>query len=202
MSSLPQQRLTLQEYLAGERVSETRHEYFCGEVFQMAGGTRRHNSIALNIAAAAMREVRPRGCDVQAMDMRVRVPSGLYTYPDVVVFCGQPQFEDATEDTLLNPLVIIEVLSPSTEGYDRGKKFERYAELPSLRQYVLVAQGEPRVTSMLRQDVETMWTWSQAIGIDAELELTPLGVRLRLSEIYERVDFSSSEPPITDSSSQ
>jgi Uma2 family endonuclease len=130
------------EYLALERAAEHRHEYVSGRVYAMTGASREHNVIATNTSRALGNQLSGRPCETYQSDMRVKVSeTGMYTYPDVVVACGTPAFEDAYVDTLLNPTVIIEVLSPSTEAYDRGEKFAHYRRLPSLREYLLIAQG-------------------------------------------------------------
>ena len=146
MPAMPKPLLTPEEYLARERRAETKSEYLRGEVFAMAGASRAHNLIASNAAGELRQQLRDRPCEVYPSDMRVKVsPSGLYTYPDVTVVCGEPQFEDAEVDTLLNPKVLVEVLSPSTADYDRGGKFTHYRRLPSLQEYVLISQDRPLV---------------------------------------------------------
>ncbi len=127
------------EYLAWERAAPDKHEFLGGEIFAMAGASFAHNKIVGNIVGELRDALRDRPCDVTPSDLRVKIPAvGLYTYPDAVVVCGEPQFEDDKLDTLLNPTVIVEVLSDSTEAYDRGKKFRYYRTIPSLRDYVLV----------------------------------------------------------------
>ena len=135
MSAVPKPYLTPQEYLARERRAETKSEYLRGGVFAMSGASRNHNLVATNVAAELRQQLRDRDCEVHQSDMRVKISStGLYTYPDVTVVCGEPEFEDEEVDTLLNPKVIVEVLSPSTADYDRGGKFTHYRRLPSLRE--------------------------------------------------------------------
>ena len=135
MSAVPKPFLTPQEYLARERRAETKSAYLRGEVFARAGASRKHNLVWTNVAAELRQRLRESDCEVYQSDMRVKVsPTGLYTYPDVTVACGEPQFEDAEVDTLLNPKVVVEVLSPSTADYDRGGKFTHYRRLPSLRE--------------------------------------------------------------------
>jgi Uma2 family endonuclease len=131
--------------------------------------------------------------------MRVKVsPTGLYTYPDVVVVCGELRFEDQHVDTLLNPTAIIEVLSDSTEGYDRGEKFAHYRALPSLSDYLLVAQDQPLIEHYQRQP-DGRWLYSATHGLEAEVEIANIGCMLRLAEVYERVDFAEPEPEIATS---
>src|SRR5437868_8492820 len=141
MSSQPKTLLTPEEYLAIERKAEYRSEYLNGEMFAMTGASRKHNLIALNIAGELRQQLKSKPCEAYVNDMRVRIPAtDLYTYPDVTVVCGDPEFEDAFIDTLLNPTLLIEVLSESTESYDRGKKFGYYRTIQSLAEYLLVAQ--------------------------------------------------------------
>src|SRR5215207_6350571 len=138
MSSNPKTLLSEEEYLAIERQAEFRSEYVAGEMFAMAGASRRHNRTVTNLVVALDNQLRARPCNVYSNDMRVKVQStGLFTYPDVVVTCGEERFADGEMDVLLNPVVIVEVLSDSTEAYDRGKKFESYQSIESLKEYVL-----------------------------------------------------------------
>lgn len=140
------------EYLAWERTQPEKHAYYRGEVFAMAGASREHNLIVANVVALLVGALRDRPCEAYPSDMRVFIPTtGLYTYPDVSVVCGRPEFEDSKGDTLLNPLVVFEVLSDSTEAYDRGEKFENYRSIPSFREYVLVSQNRALVDHFVRQ---------------------------------------------------
>jgi Uma2 family endonuclease len=144
-------RLTPEEYLAFERSSEQRHEFADGEIFAMSGGTREHSLIAVNIAGELRHALLDRPCEVHASDMRVKIqPTGRYLYPDASVVCGRPLFEDATRDTLLNPVLIVEVLSDSSEAYDRGDKFAQYRTIESLKEYVLASQKEARIEHFRR----------------------------------------------------
>lgn len=188
-------RMTEAEYLAFERASDIRHEYLDGHVYAMTGASRAHNLISTYTAASLINQLRGRPCEVYASDMRVRVSAtGLYTYPDVTVVCGNPQFADSALDTLLNPVLVIEVLSPSTESYDRGKKFQHYRQLESLREYVLISQDSPRVERFLRQDDGT-WLLTDAAGLDASLELASVACTLALAEVYEKVTFEAEDAP-------
>lgn len=147
-----QARLSPEEYLAFERASEERHEYADGEIFAMSGGTIAHSEIAGNIHGELRNAVRPRGCRVLNADMRIHVQStGRYVYADVSVLCGKPAFLDGRTDTLLNPTLVVEVLSDSTEAYDRGDKFAGYRTIPSLHTYILASQKEPRIEVFTRQ---------------------------------------------------
>jgi Uma2 family endonuclease len=187
MSVEPHRRLSPQEYLAAERQAEVRSEYLGGDVFAMSGASRRHNLIVVNVAASLHGQLKGRACETYAGDMRIHIPAtGLYTYPDVAVVCGDPRFEDSELDTLLNPTVLIEVLSPTTEGYDRGKKFAHYRTLESLREYVLVSQEEVRVELFTRQH-EGHWLLSEASRLEEAVPLAAIGCELRLADAYDRV---------------
>lgn len=187
MASEPKQRLTIEEYLAFERRSETRNEYLDGEIFAMAGVSRIHNLVAGNLFGEIRNQLKGRPCEAYTDNMRVRTPSSdLFTYPDVVITCEEPKFEDSELDTLLNPTLIVEVLSPSTEGYDRGIKFERYRSIPSLAEYVLVAQDRIHVEHYVRQ-TGGRWLLEELSDLGKILELPSIGCRIALGEIYERV---------------
>lgn len=191
MTSVPKRYLTSEEYLAKERRAEYKSEYFKGEMFAMSGASREHNLIAGNVNAEAHNQLRDRPCEVYQSDMRVKVSrTGLYTYPDVVIVCGQPQFEDAEVDTLLNPTVLFEVLSETTEDYDRGKKFGHYRTLPSLREYVLVSQDKCHVEQFTRQP-DNRWILWETDDLEAVLNLSSVGCKLKLNEVYAKVTFGA-----------
>ncbi len=193
MSAVPNRQLTPQEYLAIERRAEYKSEYFRGETFAMSGGSRRHSLIGSNLLFQLRQQLPSRGCEVHHADLRVKVSaSGLYTYPDVVVVCGEPQLEDEEQDTLLNPVALIEVLSPSTEGYDRGVKFRHYRHIPSLMEYVLISQAECHVERFSRQPDDTWVLW-ETNDPQATLALPAIGCELRLADIYEKVEFDTAE---------
>jgi Uma2 family endonuclease len=194
VSVIAQPTYTPEEYLALERRAEHRSEYVNGRVYAMTGASRTHNVITGNIFAGLHRSFRGRPCEVYQSDMRVKVsPTGLYTYPDVVALCGTPAFEDAEVDTLVNPTVIVEVLSDSTERYDRGEKFAHYRRLRSLAEYVLVAQDRARMEHYGRRGEQ--WVLTVAEKLDAELMLSALDCTLSLAEVYERVAPFAGEPP-------
>lgn len=187
MSSQPTTYLTPEEYLAIERTAEYKSEYLDGEMVAMTGASRKHNLIAFNITREISQQLRGRPCEGYAGDMRVRVPSTrLYTYPNVVVVCGEPQFEDSYVDTLLNPTLIIEVLSESTELYDRGKKFGFYRMIETLNEYVLVAQDEYKIEQFVKQTAGR-WLLSDYRSLEDIVELTSIQCRLALREVYEKV---------------
>ncbi len=186
MSALPRGSWTAEEYLAFERASQEKHEFADGQVYLMTGASRRHNLIVVNIVITLGGQLRGKPCEAYANDMRVRVRRD-YFYPDISVVCGEPQFADDQFDTLLNPTLIFEVLSPSTEQYDRGRKFEKYRTLNSLREYVLIAQDRPHVERYVRQD--DGWLLTEASGLDGALALATVEARMSLAEIYDRLDF-------------
>lgn len=194
MSGVPNRQLTTAEYLTQERAADVKSEFFAGEMFAMAGTTRRHTLICSNVIAALRSVLRPHGCEVYGSDLRVKVSkTGLYTYPDVTIACGDIQFEDELEDTLLNPRVIFEVLSKSTERRDRGWKFMQYRRLPSLVDYVLVSQERPLIERFSRS-VAGRFELDECEGLDAQLKLTALDVSMVLSDIYLDASFSPENP--------
>jgi len=189
MSSLGARTLyTPEEYLFMERKATLKSEYLSGEILAMSGASRAHNFITLDIATELNIQLRGRDCDVYTGDMRVKVrQSDSYFYPDVVVACGESQFEDNHFDSLLNPVVIIEVLSPSTETYDRGEKFEYYQQIPSLKEYILVSQDKVHVEHYRFQDTE--WKLNTFHTLQDSLTLPSIGCQLPLLDIYTRVNF-------------
>jgi Uma2 family endonuclease len=190
MSSLPKTRLTPEEYLAIDRQSEYKNEYFDGEIFAMTGASRKHNLISVNVASSLNNQLTDKECEVYASDMRVKVnPTGLYTYPDVVIVCEEPQFEDKEIDTLLNPTVIVEVLSKTTEGYDRGDKFEHYRSIESLSEVVLIAQDKHHVEHYRRQE-GGQWVLTETNNLQDRIKLTSISCELALSDIYKKVSIA------------
>ena len=177
--------ITPQEYIALERKAHCKSEYLDGHIIAMAGASRTHNRITLDISTELNLQLRGKDCEVFSSDMRVQTSADdAYFYPDVVVVCGQQAFEDDGLDTLLNPIVIVEVLSPSTEAYDRGEKFRRYQQLASLREYVLVAQDSIRVEHYRRQGAQ--WMLSHYRTLEAVLLLPSISCKLPLHDIYRR----------------
>jgi len=195
----PRTHYSPEEYLALEREAEYRSEYVDGEIVAMAGASRRHNLISLNVAAELHGQLKGRPCETYAADMRLGVDLARhYTYPDVAVVCGEPEFlDDGNFDILLNPTVLVEVLSPTTEDYDRGRKVARYRRLGTLTDYVLVAQDRMQVEHYRREGMN--WLLSEYSEPDAVVDLPAVGCRLTLAEIYARVTFSpSNEDPNAD----
>ncbi|HEX8000470.1 MAG TPA: Uma2 family endonuclease [Pyrinomonadaceae bacterium] len=187
MASQPKSYLTPEEYLAMERKAEYKSEYFAGEVFAMVGASRKHNLITANIIAALIQQLKRRPCELYPSDMRVRVPAtGSYTYPDVVVACGEPEFEDDYLDTLLNPVVIIEVLSASTASYDRIKKFGYYRTIDSLNEYLLVAQDEYKIEQYIKQP-DGRWLLADIKSLEATVEMPSIQCKLPLADVYDKV---------------
>ncbi len=185
----PKPYLSPEDYLEIERQAEFKSQYFDGEMFAMSGASEAHNLIVANTLGEIRQHLKKRPCKVYANDMRVKVsPTGLYTYPDVVVVCGPARFEDTHLDTLLNPTLIIEVLSASTEAYDRGRKFAQYRGLESLMEYVLIAQDGPQVECYRRQP-DQHWVLTESQGLDSVVRLPAIDCELPLAEIYAKVDF-------------
>jgi Uma2 family endonuclease len=195
MAANPARRYTLEEYLELDRTSEERFEFWDGEVFCMSGGSEAHAEIEGNVFAFLKSQLRERGCRVFPADMRIKVPSAPpYRYADVSALCGKAEFEKiGGVDTLLNPMLLVEVLSDSTEAYDRGDKFSHYKSIPTLREYLLVAQHRPYVTHLFKDD-GGRWIHSEANDLGASLRLDSPDCELPLSEIYRDVTF---EPPAT-----
>ena len=190
MSAQSVARITPEQYLEAERKAEFKHEYFDGEVFAMSGGTYPHGIIIIKLTTAFSNALNGRSCGVTSSDVRLRVGSGrLYAYPDVAIACGEPQFADDQKDTLLNPTLIVEVLSISTEAHDRGLKFAQYRTIESLQEYALVSQYEPRVEKFRRQSAGD-WLMSECVGLDGACRFESVNCEIPLSEIYYNVTFN------------
>ena len=182
--------LTPEEYLAFERKATTKHEYLNGQIVAMSGASFAHNFLTMNTANQLYNQLIGGECQVATSDMRVKVTQiDSYFYPDVVVVCGESRAEDDTFDTLLNPTVVVEVLSPSTKTYDRGEKFEHYQQIASLKEYVLISQDKIRVEHYHRQ--ETGWMQTEFRGLEDVLSLLSIGCELRLQDVYRRVEVAS-----------
>ena len=187
MLKKPIVRLTPEEYLAAERKTENKSELIDGAVVAMPGASRRHNLIAVNLTREISLQLKGRPCEAYASGMRVRVPSAsLYTYPDVTVVCGEPRFEDDHADTLLNPTLVLEVLSESTEAFDRGKKFDSYRTIESLAEYLLVAQGTYRIEHHAKQP-DGRWLLSDYHSLHDAVVLNSIQCKLPLREVYDKV---------------
>ncbi|MDT5062467.1 MAG: hypothetical protein QOH63_2926 [Acidobacteriota bacterium] len=188
MSSQVKVHYTPEEYLALERQAEYKSEYFNGEIFAMTGASRKHNLVAGNVFASLHGQLKKRPCEIYPSDMRVKVsPTGLYTYPDVVIVCGEPIFDDKQKDTLLNPTVLVEVLSKSTASYDRGEKFEHYRKLDSLAEYLVIAQNKHHVEHYARQ-LDNRWLLSETDDIQTTIHLSSIECDLALVDIYDKVE--------------
>jgi Uma2 family endonuclease len=181
-------RLSEAEYLKIERAAEFKSEFFDGEMFAMAGGSVQHSTIGLNLAAEFRAQLKGQ-CVPHHADLRIKIEAtGLLTYPDLAVICGAQMLAERTSDTVVNPIVIGEVLSDSTEAYDRGNKFEHYRQIPTLREYLLVSQKEARIEQFVRQE-NGRWLLGETKGLDSTLEIPSLGIVVPLSGVYLAVQF-------------
>jgi Uma2 family endonuclease len=187
MSAQPASLASADDYLAFERGQREKHEFFDGEIVQQAGASIAHNLITANIIGSLHQQLRGKPCTVLPSDMRIRTPRRRqYMYPDATIICGSPLFDDSQHDTILNPVVIVEVLSPSTESYDRGRKFQAYRTIATLQEYLLISQTMQRVEHFQRH-TDLMWLMREYTSPDQAIELTSVGCRLLLSELYEKV---------------
>lgn len=194
MASAARQLLTPAEYLEIERTADTKSEFYAGEMFAMAGASPEHNAIAFDVGGLLFAQLRGGPCQAFGSDQRLKVSeTGLYTYPDLSVVCGEPQFEAGSPRTLLNPTLIVEVLSPTTEAYDRERKFEHYRQLQSLREYVLIAQDRYRIESYLRQAGNERWLFTAVTDPGDSIHLNSIGCELALAEVYGRVQIARDE---------
>lgn len=196
MSTEPQPQVTTAaEYLAFERAAiDAKHQFYNGRIYAMAGASTNHNRIASNLTRIIGNQVLDRDCDVMVSDMRVKIEAtGLFTYPDVILTCGEPKWDDEQFDTLLNPGVLFEILSPSTEKFDRETKFRHYFQIPSLTDYLLVSQESPLVEHFIRHD-ETKWMFQRAEG-EESLRIESHEIELPLAEIYHRVEETTDDQP-------
>lgn len=182
-------RFTPAEYLAMEEVADYKSEFFNGEIFAMSGGTPDHSSVAVNVTAALNTALATRPCRVFNSDMRLQVErAGLYTYPDVMVICGKIELAKRRNDTVVNPLLIIEVLSESTHDYDRGPKFNFYKQIPTLQEYVVIESENPRV-EYYRRSADDQWLVEMIDDIGATLKLASVACEIALREIYRKVSW-------------
>lgn len=188
MSTRPRHLYTPDEYLALDREAEVKSEYLGGEVFAMGGASSRHVAIVSNLVRELGNQLRERPCIVYSSDLRVQVgDAGMFAYPDVVVVCGRSEFRDDRRDTLVNPLLIVEVLSSSTKNYDRGEKFEQYRRIPTFLEYLLVAQDTVHIEHFTKQGDGT-WLLAETDDAGATIELGSIGCRLAAAEIYAKLD--------------
>ncbi len=193
MSAVKKEKYTEREYLEIERQAETKSEFYEGEFFAMAGASREHNIISLNIALSFRRKTKKRHCEVYHSDMRVYASNyGLYTYPDVTLVCGEPHFIDGVFDTLLNPSVLVEVLSKTTEDYDKNQKFDFYRSIDSLKYYLIVRQNRPYV-EVWKKVKEDFWEVQFCDKLEDVARLDNLELTLELAEIYEKIEFKEED---------
>lgn len=188
-TQLQNEYVTAEEYLRLERAAEFKSEYYNGKIYAMSGARRKHVRIVTNLISVLNGKLIDRDCDVYASDLRVCVNPqiGLYTYPDVIVTCGEEKFLDNEFDTLLNPVIIFEVLSKSTASYDRTEKFELYGAIESLKEYVLVAQDRAKIEHFARQP-KGQWLMTRVQGLDAVMKLNAIECELLMREVYRRVE--------------
>lgn len=189
---------TVEEYLTLERAAEERHEFLDGVIYAMAGESEEHGDISVNICGELRTQLKGKDCRARLKDTKVRsgpIPSlrnatkGLYSYPDVVVICGERQFHDSHRDVVLNPSVIIEILSPATEAFDRGEKFDRYQFWnPTLSDYLLVSQDQPKIEHFIRQS-DGSWKYVVYRGLNSQVDIKSIQCVLPLAEVYDRIVF-------------
>lgn len=194
MAAAPVPRLNPEEYLAQERNATYRSEYIDGYVYAMAGGSVDHATISANLIREISNRLKSAPCRVCGSDLRVQIQkNGGFFYPDVSVICGKPEYSDKRNDTVTNPAIIVEVLSPSTESRDRGIKFANYRRLASLKEYILVDQNAPRIERFART-TDNAWLLTETSGLDTELEIAAIECRIPLAEIYDKVEFTEPVP--------
>lgn len=180
-----------EEFLEFERASDEKHEYRNGEIVAMSGAKRAHNLISVNIASELRAALKGRDCETYVADMRVWVSRAqLYTYPDIVVVCGERVFMDTVPDTLENPTVLLEILSESTVDYDRGRKFEYYRKIDSLKEYILVSQTKPYVERYVKHG-DGFWHLSEIVGLDSTIAVESIDCTIPLTEVYDKVSFEN-----------
>ena len=201
---LPKLRVTVEDYLRMERAAEERHTYCDGVITAMAGESLSHGRISVNLVMVTGMHLRGHPCEALTKDTKIRsgrpgpwnprATAGLFSYPDIVIVCGPIEFHDDHKDVITNPTAIIEVLSPSTELFDRGKKFERYHQWnPTLRDYLLVHQDQPHIELFTRQP-ESKWLFSRILGMESTVEIPSIGCVLKLADVYDRVELPKEEP--------
>jgi Uma2 family endonuclease len=187
MSTQLNNYVTPEEYLARERLAEYKSEYYNGLVYAMSGASLNHNKIVANVIAELVQQLKGRPCSALPSDIKVRMPdSRKFFYPDVSVVCGEPQFHDQRSDVLLNPILIIEVLSESTAAFDRGEKFQAYQQMDSLKEYLLISQDKNIIEHYVRQTRE-LWNYTATVGLESSLHLPSIECTLRLEAVYDKV---------------
>jgi Uma2 family endonuclease len=192
MAAPPQAPVTPEQYLEFERASLEKHEYYRGEIFAMAGRSPWHSLIAANFISNLSSALKDSPCRVMTSDLRILVPGGFYTYPDISVVCGEMKFSDKKKDTIENPSLVVEVLSPSTEAHDRGFKATHYRQIASLQEYVFVSQTEARL-ERYRREPNDDWKLHDIAGLDAVCDLVSVGCAIPLAGIYAKVDFDAAK---------
>lgn len=191
----PQTYFTPEEYLAFERQAKTKHEYLNGQIYVRAGANPKHNQITFNATGEIGRQIKGRNCRGYSADQKVRTdPKNLFSYPDVTIVCGEPKFHDTQKDVVLNPTVVIEVLSPSTEAYDRGEKFTHYRTISSLTDYILIAQDRPYVEHFTRQKGKRPWLYNVETELTGSLWIDSIKCELKLADIYDLVELPLRQP--------
>ena len=189
MSAVAKKRLSTDEYLAIENAAAFKSEFYAGEMFAMAGASPTHNFIKHNLEREIGNRLQSGRCRTASSDQRIRIErTGLFTYPDIVVVCGKPEISMRDPLAILNPSVLIEILSPSTEKYDRGTKLKQYRQIPGLKEYILVAQDEAHAERYFVQ-ADGTWSLMDVVGLSANLELAALGISVPLAEIYRDIEF-------------
>lgn len=189
---------TPEEYLAFERAAKSKHEYLDGQIYAMAGGSPQHNQICFNLAGELHPQLKGTMCIGYTSDQKIRTdPMDLFSYPDLTIVCGPPSFHDKHKDVILNPTVIIEVLSESTEDFDRIEKFAKYKNLKSLSEYILISQDRPCVEHFVRQKGKRQWLYTMETDLKAEVFIASLNSRLKLADIYDRLTFPPPKPVFT-----
>lgn len=184
--------MTEAEYLAFERQSDLKHEYIDGHIYAMAGARRRHSLITGNLFASSHSQFQGKDCEVHQSDLRVKISARKYFYPDITIICGEAILADNEFDNFLNPTVIVEVLSPSTEAFDRGNKFQFYRSIASLQEYILVSQDTARIEGFFRQE-SGLWTFDASIGLDTRFKLSSIDCTFDLATIYQRISFETKD---------
>ncbi len=185
-------KYTPEEYLALERASDTKHEYLDGQIYAMAGASPTHNQICFNTIVAVGTQIIDSSCIGYTSDQKIRTdPKDLFSYPDLTIVCGEPIFHDEHQDVILNPTAIIEVLSPRTENYDRSTKLDRYQDIRTLRDYILISQNRPCVEHYVRQKGKRQWLFTIETDPVAEIEIASIKCKLKLADVYNRVKFPS-----------